>query len=256
MSSTNNAVQSIERAFQILDLLRDNRREMRVNEIASEVGLNPPTVHRLLQTLICVKAVRQNPINKQYGLSPSMMSYAKAVLDQFDFVRIAHPFLGELSKTVGETAFLGILNDFDLVYVDHVDTLDHSLRMTPQIGRREYAHCTSLGKVLLAHLEPKELNLFMARGSFPQKTENTLISPQALLGELDQIRKNGYAFDQEEAEYGICCVAAPVVGLEGRVIAAVSVSGPATRIRSKGMETFLREQVVSAASRINQAFLY
>lgn len=255
MTKESNSVQSVERAFQILEFLRDQRQEMGVHQIAEQVNLNVTTVHRLLQTLICVRAVRQNPRTRQYNLAPTMLLYGKAVVDQFDFVRSAHPFLGELSKTVGETAFMGILDDFELVYIDHVDSLDHTLRITPQIGRRQHAHCTSLGKVLLANLPLSSLNVFLSRPSFPKMTEYTFTSPETLRAELDIIRRQGYAFDQEEAENGICCVAAPVIGLEGDVIAAISISGPASRIRGKGMETFLRDNVVKAARNINASFL-
>jgi DNA-binding IclR family transcriptional regulator len=255
MKTEPKSVQSIERAFQILELLRDQRQDMGVHQIAEQVNLNVTTVHRLLQSLISVRAVRQNPQTRQYGLAPAMLLYGKAVIDQFDFVRIAHPFLGELSRTVGETAFMGILDDFELVYIDHVDSLDHTLRITPQIGRRQNSHCTSLGKVLLAHLPPSSLNVFLSRPSFPQATEYTLTNPESLRTELETIRRQGYAFDVEEAEKGICCVAAPLKGLDGEVIAAISISGPASRIRDKGMETFLRDNVVKFAKNINTSFL-
>jgi IclR family acetate operon transcriptional repressor len=249
-----NSVQSIERAFNILELLRDQRQEMGVREIAEQVNLNVATVHRLLQTLITVRAVRQNPRTRQYTLAPTMLLYGKSVVDKFDFVRSAHPFLGELSKAVGETAFMGILDEFDLVYIDHVDTLDHTLRITPQIGRRQHAHCTSLGKVLLAHLPPSSLNVFLNQPSFPKLTEFSIDTPQGLRETLSVIRMQGYAVDNEEAEIGICCVAAPVIGLQGDVIAAISVSGPASRIRAKGVDTFLRENVVKTARDINMSF--
>jgi DNA-binding IclR family transcriptional regulator len=255
MPSSTNSVQSIQRAFSILELLRDNRRDMGVHEIAKLVNLNVTTVHRLLKSLVSVKAIRQDPQSRLYGLAPSMLLYGKAVIDQFNFVQRAHPFLGELSKAVGETAFMGILDDFELVYVDHVDSLDHSLRMTPQIGRRQYAHCTSLGKTLLANLDLQELNIFLKRKSFPKITENTFSTAEELRAELDKIRASGFAFDQEEAESGICCVAAPIIGLEGKVIASISVSGPASRMRQKGMDTFLVECVLNTANRINQNFV-
>jgi DNA-binding IclR family transcriptional regulator len=165
------------------------------------------------------------------------------------------PFLGELSKIVGETAFMGILDNFELVYVDHVDSLDHSLRMTPQIGRRQYSHCTSLGKVLLANLDIHQLNLYLARNTFPVITDNTITNADTLRSELDRIREEGVAYDNEEAEIGICCVGAPITGLEGKVIASISISGPASRIRSKGMDTFIRQQVVAMAGKISHNFL-
>ncbi len=255
MAKEQNSVQSIERAFQILELLRDERQELGVHEIAGHLSLNVTTVHRILKTLVCVKAVRQNPRTRQYGLAPTMLLYGKAVVDQFDFVSIAHPYLGELSKAVGETAFMGILDDYELVYIDHVDSLDHTLRITPQIGRRQYAHCTSLGKTLLANLSPRSLNIYLSRGTYPKVTENTITTAEALRLELEKIRQCGYATDNEEAEEGICCVSAPLIGLDGEVIAAISVSGPATRIRSKGMDSFLRDHVVMTAKKISQRFI-
>lgn len=251
----NNSVQSIERAFMILNIMRDQRRELGVNEIASLVGLGPTTTHRLLQALVTVNSVRQNPSTRRYTLAPSMLLYGKAVLDQFDFIRSAHPFLGELSKEAGETAFMGILDNFELVYVDHVDSLDHSLRMTPQIGRRQEAHCTSLGKVLLSNLDYLQKEKFLSKGSFKKLTENTLTTSEDLRKEFLKIIENGYGLDLEEAENGICCVAAPIIGIEGKVIAAISISGPASRIRSKGMETFLKELIIDKANKINRFYI-
>jgi len=245
-------VQSVERAFRILDLLRANSKGMGVIEIAKSLDLSTTTTHRLLQTLMNLRAVQQEPGNRHYSLAPQMLLYGKAVLDRFDFIRSAHPLLGEISKTVGETVFMGILDNYDLVYVDHVDSLDHVLRMTPQIGRRQPSHCTALGKVLLANLPEERLEAFLNRKSLPRMTENTITDPQDLRRELDAVRRKGYALDREETEVGICCVAAPIRRPDGRVVAALSVSGPATRLRKKGLKTFLREKVQETASRISQ----
>ena len=249
---TKNSVQSVKRAFLILDLLRDNGAGLGVTDVANALGLNTTTTHRLLQTLVGCKGVQQDPNNRYYSLSPYMLLYGRAVLGQFDFIRSAHPLLGELSKTVGETVFMGTLDDFDLVYVDHVDSLDHVLRMTPQIGRRHTSHTTSLGKVLLANLDPDQLQTFLSRGELPRLTENTITNPEDLRKELEAVRRNGYAVDREETETGICCVAAPVFRADGRVVAAISVSGPSPRLRKKGLETFLKDNVQSTAARISQ----
>ena len=249
---TKNSVQSVKRAFLILDLLRDNGAGMGVSDVANALGLSTTTAHRLLQTLVACKAVQQDPNNRYYSLSPYMLLYGKAVLDRFDFIRSAHPLLGELSKTVGETVFMGILDDFDLVYVDHVDSLDHVLRMTPQIGRRHTSHTTSLGKVLLANLDPGQIQTFLSRGELPRLTENTITNPEELKKELETVRQNGYAVDREETEIGICCVGAPIFGVDGRVVAAISVSGPSSRLRKKGLETFLKDNVQYTAARISQ----
>jgi len=252
MVNDKNLVQAVSRAFLILDLLRDSKEGMRLGEIAAAAGLNTTTTHRLLRTLMGCKVVQQDARTRLYSLSPYILVYGRAVLNRFDFIRRAHPLLGELSKAVGETVFMGILDGFDLVYVDHVDSLDHVLRLTPQIGRRHTSHTTALGKVLLAHLDPDTLETFLSNTKLPKLTENTITDPGALRKELEAIRRKGYAMDREETETGICCVAAPVRQGDGRVVAAISISGPSPRLKKKGLETFLREQVQATAAKVSQ----
>jgi DNA-binding IclR family transcriptional regulator len=245
-------VQSVERAFLILDILVENGLGMGISDIAKKAGLKTSTAHRLLRTLLQLGVVDQDPESRYYNLSTKILLYSKAVLDQYDFVGSAHPILGELSKTVGETVFMGIHNNSELVYVDHVDTLDHVLRMTPQIGRRQPLHCTALGKVLLSHLPPDQLQNFFSRGDLPKLTENTITNPETLQSELEKIRLQGYSLDLEETEIGICCISAPVWGGDQQVVAAISVSGPATRMKMKGLTSFLKDNVISTAERISE----
>lgn len=245
-------VQSVERAFLILDILMENGVGMGISDIAKKGGLKTSTAHRLLRTLLQLGLVDQSPESRNYNLSTKFLLYSKAVLDQYDFVGSAHPILGELSKTVGETVFMGIHNDFELVYVDHVDTLDHVLRMTPQIGRRQPLHCTALGKVLLSHLPAEQLQDFFSRVELPKLTENTITDPESLQSELQKIRLQGYSLDLEETEIGICCVSAPVWRGVQQVVAAISVSGPATRMKRKGLTSFLKDNVILTAERISE----
>lgn len=253
MNNHNNTAQSVERAFTVLNILRDSKSAMSVSDIARAVKLSPPTVHRFLTTLRKCKVVEQDPQTRRYSLGLELLLYSKAVLDGFNWRSRAHPLLGELSRDVGETVFMGILDDYALVYIDHVDSLDHSLRMTPQIGRRQEAHCTAMGKVLLAHLEPTRLKEFLARAGLPKKTKNTITRPQRLRKALEKVRASGYAIDQQEAEVGICCVAAPIIGITGETMAAISISGPSERLEQKGLETHLKAAVQATAARISQA---
>ncbi len=251
----NNTVQSVERAFLILDLLKENGAGMGISNIANAVGLKTTTTHRLLQTLLHIGVVQQDRDTRYYGLAPQILLYGKAVLDSYDFVKSAHPILGELSKTVGETVFMGIHDNFELVYVDHVDSLDHVLRMTPQIGRRQPLHCTALGKILLSYMPQTQLQEFLARSNLPRLTENTITDQEVLVEELEKLRSQGFSIDKEETEIGICCVGAPVRGGDGRVVAAISVSGPATRLLKKGLNTFLRVNVQSTAEKISKTVI-
>jgi DNA-binding IclR family transcriptional regulator len=252
MANNNGSVQSIERGFQILELLRVQGRAIGVSEMANLLGLSTTTVHRLLKTLVSCRAVKQDPQTHLYDLNDHLLLYGKAVLNRFNFLGSVHPILGELSKRVGETVFMGILDDqYDLIYIDQVDSLDYPLRMTPQIGLRQPAHSTSLGKVLLANLRVEKQTLFLSRGSFPKKTEFTLTTAQELSKELEKVRKAGFALDQEEMENGICCVAAPIHNSHG-TIAAISISGPSSRMRSKGLDSVLSKEICATAARVSQ----
>lgn len=253
MKERNSDVQSVERAVRLLEVLRDHPDPMSVADLAKALDLSPSTVHRLVNTLKNCKLVDQDPADRRYRLSLRILLFAKAILDRFDLRERAHPFLGELSKEVGETVFMGILDGFELVYVDHVDSLDHGLRMTPQIGRRQDAHTTALGKVLLAHLPAHQLEVFLASGPFPRRTENSITDPHVLRGELEAVRQRGYALDRQESEIGICCVAVPLRGPSGQVEAAISVSGPSTRMDRNGLESRLRSSLQATAARISRA---
>jgi IclR family KDG regulon transcriptional repressor len=249
--SNEGTVQSIARAFQLLELLRSREQALGVSELADLSGLSMTTTHRLLKTLVACRAIRQDPKTHAYDLSPHLLGYGRAVLNRFNFLGSVHPILGELSKRVGETVFMGILDDqYDLVYIDQVDTLDHPLRMTPQIGLRQPAHCTALGKVLLSSLPSQRLSEFMQRRELVRKTEFTITSPDLLSSHLNKVRQDGFATDQEEMEHGICCVAAPVRNSR-ETIAAVSISGPAGRLRLKGLEDNLSTEIRATADQLS-----
>jgi IclR family transcriptional regulator, KDG regulon repressor len=250
-SMENGQVQSITRAFQILNLLRDHRNGLGVKNISIALNLTVSTVHRLLKTLIECKAVAQDPVNRSYYLAPQMLLYGKAVLDRFDFIREAHPILGELSKEIQETVFMGIIDDGQLVYVDHVDSLDHILRMPPQIGRRQAAYSTALGKAILAYLPTDRQQQYIHMTEFQPFTPNTICDPDRLIFELQKIKATGFAIDNQESETGICCVAAPIFNLNGEVVAAISTSGPLPRMEMKGLDSALKERVVATAKKIS-----
>jgi DNA-binding IclR family transcriptional regulator len=124
------------------------------------------------------------------------------------------------------------VSDCEVVYVEKIDSYQ-TLRMYSQIGRRSPMYCTGLGKALLAYLAPHELKVFLKRKELHRHTEHTLTTSKALLAELEQIREQGYALDNEEHEEGIRCVAAPVFGFRGQAVAAISVAGPTLRLNDE-----------------------
>ena len=250
-----NILQSIERTFGLLDLLAEKSSGLGVSEIASSLELKTTTTHRILQTLIKIGIVQQIEENRHYMLAPKILKYGKAVIDQYDFIKSAHPYLGELSKAAGETAFMGILDDSQLVYMDHVDSQDQALRLVSQVGRRQPAYCTAMGKVLLAFQPPTVIDEFISTVKLEAYTANTLTTEKDIRNELQIIRKRGAAYDIEETEIGIRCVAAPIFSNNENIIAAISVSGPATRMIMKDMDTTLKELVITIAGKISKTIV-
>lgn len=249
-SRRESTAQSVERAFAILDQLRDAPRSVSLQELARSTDLSTTTVHRLLATLKKCEAVDQEPESRKYRLSLKMLLYGKAALDRYDWRTRTHSILGQLAKDVGETAFMGTLDHLDLVYIDHVDSLDHELRISPQIGRRQDAHTTAMGKVLLAHLREDVIERYLQQPSLPRRTQHSITDPKLLRTELARVRASGYAVDRQESEIGISCVAAPIYRSDGSVMLAISVSGPNERLQLKGLESTVKDMVTVTAARI------
>lgn len=217
-------VQSLERALDVIEALARAERALGVGELAEDTGLPQGTVHRLLQTLHARGYVRRADARK-YSLGTGAFRLGDAA--QRALVRTARPYLADLVRLSGETANLAILEGDDVVYVDQVAS-PHTLRMFAEVGRHVPPHSTAVGKVLLAALPRDRAVALLRRTRLPARTPATITDPEAFLAELDRVRSQGWATDEEEQESGVRCIAVPV-GRDGRVVAALSVSGPADR---------------------------
>ena len=164
-----------------------------------------------------------------------------------DWPERVKPFLQQLTDQVGETTHLAILNDGEVLYVDKVEAV-RSLRMPSQVGRRLPAHCTGVGKALLAWLPDELLQSVIGRKGLARFTPNTITDLARLRVELAQIRERGYSLDNEEIEEGLVCVGAPVRDHTGGVVAAVSIAGPASRVRPDTIAETSRAVAAAAAA--------
>ncbi len=229
-SSKNRAtVQSVERAFDILETLAAEQGELGILDLSERVRLHPSTVHRLLTTLLQSGYVRQNDRTGRYSLGARLLQLGRVIHNHSTLRAEARPFLERLMQASGETTNLSILDRDEAVYIDQVES-PRLVRMFAQIGRRVPWHSTGCGKVLLAYLEPAERNRILRKKSLPAYTRNTITKPRELERVLAEIRRCGYAVDDEETEEGVRCVAGPVRDHTGKVIAAISLSGPVTRM--------------------------
>ena len=216
-------VQSLARAFGVLETLAELGGEAGLSELAAATGLAPGTIHRLVRTLVDLGYLRQLP-SRRYTLGPKLVGLGETAARQFG--RWAQPVLAELVAQIGETANLAVLDGDQAVYVAQVPS-PHSMRMFTEIGRRVPVHCTGVGKALLSALSPAESAAVVARTGLPAVTPATITDPTAFAAELEVARARGYVLDEGEQETGVRCVAGPVLGPGS---AAVSVSGPTSRM--------------------------
>ncbi|WP_409490238.1 IclR family transcriptional regulator [Amycolatopsis sp. cmx-11-12] len=235
-------VQSLQRAFELLEHLADTGGEASLSELATLSGLPMPTIHRLIRTLVDLGYVRQNT-NRRYALGARLIRLGENASMQFG--SWARPLLAELVDEIGETANLAVLERDEVVYVAQVPS-KHSMRMFTEVGRRLLPHGTGVGKAMLAHLPSDDVTALLSRTGMPSYTEHTFTDQDALLRELAKIAQQGYALDEAEQELGVRCVAVAVPGAP--VPAAVSVSGPSGRLTMEAVE-----RIAPAVQRIANA---
>jgi IclR family acetate operon transcriptional repressor len=217
-------VQSVDRAFELLESLADAGGELGLSQLADTCGLPLPTIHRLMRTLVVGGYVRQQP-NRRYALGPRLIRLGETAGRALGAG--ARPFLAGLTDAVGETANMAILDGDQVVYVAQVPSR-HSMRMFTEVGRRVDAHCTAVGKAILARLPEADANQVITRTELRPVTEHTITTIAELQDEIAIIRKQGYAIDDGEQEIGVRCIAVAIP--DAPTGAAISISGPAARM--------------------------
>ncbi|MDX5894000.1 IclR family transcriptional regulator [Rubrobacter radiotolerans] len=231
-------VQSLERALDILELLGEASDELGVTEVGPAVGLPNGTAHRLLSTLTHRGYVLRNPKTRKYSLGPKAVSLASSAGEKL--APIARPYLEELMETCQETSNLAVLDRDSVVYLDQVPA-QRMVRMFTEPGNRVPPHATGTGKVLLAYQPAATVEAIANRAGLRRFTEHTITDADELRRELEKIQEQGYGLDSEEMEEGVRCVAAPVFGPDGNILAGVSISGPASRLDEARLEEIVPE---------------
>lgn len=217
-------VQSVERVFDILDLMADAGGALTLSELASRTELPPPTIHRLLRTLVGKGYVRQLA-NRRYSLGPRLIRLGDGANKQLG--QIAGPYLAGLVSELQESANMAVLEGDMVLYVAQTPS-PHSMRMFTEIGRRAHTHDTGVGKAMLAQLDESTVRGIVGRAGMPPHTEFSIDTPEKLVEHLATIRKQGYSIDDNEQEVGVRCFAVAVP--DAPTPTAISVSGPTTRV--------------------------
>ena len=224
-ASARGGVQSVDRALDLLEALGSSLQPLGVSELAGLTALPEGTAHRLLRALLQRGYVRQT-VDRKYALGSSVLRLRDA--GHRTLAAAAGPALSRLVEISGETANLAVLEGDLAVYVAQVPSA-RTLRMFAEVGRQVYVHCTAVGKVLVADMPAPHVLALLARVGMPARTPATITEPSALLAELERVRRQGFAVDDGEEEPGVRCLAVPVHD-GSRVVASVSVSGPAERL--------------------------
>jgi len=216
-------VQSLDRTFDILELLGNYQEGRTLAMITDDLVLPKSTVHRLLGVLLAREYVRKNEETGRYQLGPGFISMCANYLNNLELKTESSPHLAELSAATGNTVFLGIRQGNMMVYIDSKEQIN-SLRKYEIIGQRKNLYSTSLGKALLMGLEEDEIRQLLSDLTFQKFGPNTHETIEDLLVDIRVCKARGWAVDDQEAEPAVNCVSAPIYDYRGQVIAAVSTS--------------------------------
>ncbi len=244
-----NSVFALRRGLSVLDQFSGRQRELGVNELARLVGMHKSTVSRLCATLEDAGYLERDAANGRFRLGARIYQLAGSSTATTDVRIVARPVMLELVDSSSETATLGVREGKDIVTIDVVDGLNY-MRMATRVGMRTQLHASAVAKAILAWMPEADLDELLADWPMASLTPNTVTDAAGLKSRLAEVRDRGFAFDEEELEVGLRCVAAPIRDPVGRVVAGLSISGPIHRMTDEAMLRF-GIQVREAAAKIS-----
>lgn len=226
---TKNPVQSAERIFQVMELLAENG-EMGLMEISAALELHKSTVHRLLMSLIYMGYAKQDEETQKYMLSYKIVGMAGKVLERMDILKVAKPYLERLSDLSGETVHLVQREGNNILYIYKIEARVGTIRMVSHVGMVHPMYCSGVGKAIMAALPEYEVKQIWNESIIEKKTDKTITDFEEMKKVLEEVKRNGYALDDEENEKGVRCIAACVMGYQHEARYAFSISGPTSRM--------------------------
>ncbi len=244
------SIQVIERMMSLLDALAASPEPASLKQLAASTDLHPSTAHRILAAMVNARFAERHDAGN-YRLGIRLLELGSLVKSRINLREVALPFMQELHEKIGEAINLGARHDDDIVYLERTSSGRALVRVVYLVGGRAPLHLTSLGKLFLAAESAQKVRDYAKRSGLPGKTPHSLTSLETLEKELDKVRRHDIAYDDEEAELGLKCVAAPIRDDEGRIIAALSVSAPADR-----HDPDWARQVKQTADKVSQTLGY
>lgn len=246
-------VQAIDRAIMVLDCFTERKPQLRLSEITEILDINKSTLHGIISTLKYHGLIDQDDLTQEYRLGLKHIEYGQRVLDSMNISRIAKPIIERVCDELEETVHIGTLDDEEVVYIEKKES-QQSMRIFTTIGARNPAHTTGVGKAMMAYLDEEELSNILPE-VLVKLTPKTITDRNQLKFELSQIRLRGFAYDNEENNLGLSCVAAPIFDYTGKAVYGISVSGPTMRMNSDKL-TKASRIVKEAADEISRKLGY
>jgi len=247
-------VQSIGRAFAIIEEIARNRDGIGLAELSKRVGLHNSTTFHLVKTMVSLGYVRQLKDSKRYRIGRPLFALAASALDEIEMMSLATPVLDELARATGESAHFSVPMG-DAVVVLARTSGPGAFQLTDRVGVVRPAHCTALGKIMLAALAPDQFARYLQRAELKAYTPKSITSAEQLAREIAEVRRAGLAVDDGEFDSELRCAALPVRNFSGQVIGAIGISGPVWRLSIEALQK--RARIVrAAADRLSAEFGY
>jgi DNA-binding IclR family transcriptional regulator len=237
------AIDSVRKALEIVDLLSSKRGGYSLTEIASELLIAVSTVYKQLQSLVELGLVHKDPHTGRYFITYKIVELSSRILKNLEFRDIARPFLIELLEELRMTVHLVVRENLRAVYVEKIEG-PYTIPTISRMGMQIDLYSTSVGKAILAYSPEEFIEEYLSKVDLQKKTPRTIINPVELRTELTRVKGRGYALDNEENEFGICCIGSPIFDHNNNVFAALSVTAAS--------QQFLPESITKTANCVLQ----
>ena len=241
-----NGIKSTLKSLKLLELFTPRRKEWSIPDMIAGLGYHKSSIQRIVSTLEGEGFLKRVHSNRGvYCLGPQILFLGGVADMSTDLRSIARPIMGRLVERIQETSYLCVLEGNECLYVEKVEC-SQPIQIIHAVGKRNPLHCTGVGKALMTGMTEKEIRKISSEKGLKSFTPHTITRVDRLLQEIEQIRKRGVAYDLEELDPGVKCIAAPIRNHSGRVVAAISISGPAQRFTAKVFPRFEKEVMASA----------
>jgi len=238
-------VQSLGRAFAILEVVARHREGIGLADLSKLVGLHTSTTFHLAKTMVSLGYLRQEKDSKRYRVGRPLFALAASALDEIEMVNLATPVLEELSRETGESSHFAVRMGDAIVVIARTSG-PGAFQLTDRVGVVRPAHCTALGKIILASLRPDQLKRFLERVDLTPATRKSITDIPVLLREIAEVRRSGVAIDDGEFNPEVRCVAVPVTNFTGEIVGALGISAPIWRVSNQELQG--RAKIVQAAA--------